>query len=217
MQGLSSTWGEIHVGVSQGSILGPLLFSIYMNDLPNVVQICEQYLYADDMKMHCSDANLTSTEGDLQQDIQSVNSWLCVNLLTLNIRKSNVMLINSCPRLKIMTCVLVLMVSSFPMCLQSSILVFLLMKICHGTSLTAYVPCLLSCLLNYIMFLCYPFWITVTWHGHHHLCSKRLEKLHSRLNSLPSSTDFSACLTLAEQRRYHAAIQVYRVLHKLSL
>ena len=100
MQGLSSMWGGIHVGVPQGSILGPLLFSIYMNDLPNVVQICELNLYADDMEMHCSDANLASTERDLQQDIQSVNSWLCVNLLTLNIRKSNVMLIGSRQRLR---------------------------------------------------------------------------------------------------------------------
>ena len=100
MQGLSSTWGGIHVGVPQGLILGPLLFSIYMNDLPNVVQICELNLYADDMEMHCSDVNLASTECDLQQHIQSLNSWLCVNLLTLNIRKSNVMLIGSRQRLR---------------------------------------------------------------------------------------------------------------------
>ena len=36
---------------------------------------------------------------------------------------------------------------------------------------TVYVPCLLSFLLNYIVFLCYPFWIIVMWYGHHHLCS----------------------------------------------
>ena len=42
------------------------------------------------------------------------------------------------------------------------------------------------------------------------------EASYSRFNSPPSSTDFSACLTLAERRRYHAVIQVYRVLHKLS-
>ena len=45
---------------------------------------------------------------------------------------------------------------------------------------------------------------------------KHLERLRSRFNSPPSSINFSACLTLAERRRYHAAIQVYRVLHKLS-
>ena len=72
----------------------------YMNDLPNVVQICELNLYADDMEMHRSDANLARTERDLQQDIQPVNLWLCVNLLTLNIRKSNVMLTGSCQRLR---------------------------------------------------------------------------------------------------------------------
>ena len=92
--------GWITCWYSTGSILGPLLFSIYMNDLPNVVQICELNLYADDMEMHCSDANLASTECDLQQDIQSVNSWLCVNLLTLNITKSNVMLTGCRQRLR---------------------------------------------------------------------------------------------------------------------
>ena len=45
---------------------------------------------------------------------------------------------------------------------------------------------------------------------------KRLERLHSKFNSPPSSTDFSVHVTLTERRRFHAAIQVYRVLHKLS-
>jgi len=54
LQGVSSMWGEIHVGVPQGSILGPLLFSIYVNDLHNAVKVCELYLYADDMELHCS-------------------------------------------------------------------------------------------------------------------------------------------------------------------
>ena len=41
----------------KGSILGPVLFSIYMNDLPNCVQICKLNLYADDMEMQCSNVN----------------------------------------------------------------------------------------------------------------------------------------------------------------
>jgi len=42
-------WEEIHVGMPQGSILGPLLFSIYLNDLHKAVKVCELNLYADDM------------------------------------------------------------------------------------------------------------------------------------------------------------------------
>jgi len=52
LQGSSSKWGEASVGVPQGSILGPLLFSIYVNDLPKVTQSCNLDLYADDMEMH---------------------------------------------------------------------------------------------------------------------------------------------------------------------
>lgn len=67
MQELSSIRGEIHVGVPQRSILGTLLFSIYMNDLPYAVQTCELNLCANDMEMHCNNANLTGAERDLQQ------------------------------------------------------------------------------------------------------------------------------------------------------
>ena len=69
MQGLSSIWGEVHVGVPQGSILGPLLFSIYMNNLPNVIQNCELNLYANDMETHCSNINLSCAKHDLQEDL----------------------------------------------------------------------------------------------------------------------------------------------------
>ena len=53
-----------------------------------------QTLYADDVQLHYCNAILTVAEHDLQQDIQSENSWLCVNLLTLS------MLIGSCQKLR---------------------------------------------------------------------------------------------------------------------
>ena len=52
--GSLSSWGSIGVGVLQGSILGPLLFSLFVNDLPNVVDHTCVNMYADDTELHCS-------------------------------------------------------------------------------------------------------------------------------------------------------------------
>ena len=91
MQGSSSDWGEIHVGVPNGSILGLLLFSVYMNYLPTVIKNCELNLYADNMEMHCHNIDLSCTEHDLQQDLNFVYSWLCIHLLIQALVSRNLM------------------------------------------------------------------------------------------------------------------------------
>ena len=197
------------------------------------MQIYELNLYADDMEMLCSDANLASTERDLQQDIQSVNSWLCVNLLTLNIRKSNVMLTGSHQRLRNHD--LCISVDGKQLSRVSSVKYFGL-HIDENLSLhqhTANVvqrvyskiyclnrlrplPIELLAKLYRVFELPILDYCDMVWTPSSVQHFKRLERLHSRFNSPPSSIDFSACLTLTERRQYHAAIQVYRVLHKLS-
>ena len=57
VDGVSSEWAGVSMGVPQGSILGPLLFLIFMNDLHEVVKECTINLYADDTTIYSADAN----------------------------------------------------------------------------------------------------------------------------------------------------------------
>ena len=79
----------------QGSILGPLLFLIYINDLPHAVSFSDVDLYADDNLISYSDSSLSVLEAQLQSDVDSVVSWLVSNRLWINVSKTVSMLIGS--------------------------------------------------------------------------------------------------------------------------
>ena len=89
-QGLVSNWGTFHAGVPQGSILGSLLFSIYMDDLPSVVHGSQLNMYCDDMELYCSSGDLLSAQYGLQSDTDSADFWLWTNQLSLSVGKSHV-------------------------------------------------------------------------------------------------------------------------------
>ena len=82
---------EITMGVAQGSTIGPLMFFIYINDLPNVTNKRSTILYADDSNFffsHHFKAQLIET---VNRELKKVYDWLCTNKLTLNINKSKYM------------------------------------------------------------------------------------------------------------------------------
>ncbi len=91
---------DIDVGVPQGSQLGPLLFSLYVNDLPERVKHCQINLFADDTSLYYSSDNLAVIQQKIQQDMDCIDEWLKENQLVLNVKKSKVMLIGTWQRLK---------------------------------------------------------------------------------------------------------------------
>ena len=83
----------------QGSILGPILFQIYVNDLPGYISESLVSMFADDMAIYTSTENHEDLELILQDDLHSVSEWLRFNRLTINATKTKVMKIGTQRRL----------------------------------------------------------------------------------------------------------------------
>ena len=85
----------VSIGVARpGSILGPLLLVIYMNDLPDVLEHCSVTLYADNTVLSCKSKSIKKIELKLNSDINRVKNWMQINQLTfIKIKKSKFMLI----------------------------------------------------------------------------------------------------------------------------
>ena len=81
--------------VPQGSVLGPLLFLLYMNDIQESSDKLSFYLFADDTNILFANKNLKSFEFDVNHKLNKVYDWLIANKLTFNIKKSNFVIL--CP------------------------------------------------------------------------------------------------------------------------
>ena len=87
----NSSCKPIQIGVPQGSILGPLPFLVYINDLPNATSI-KPRLFADDTCLVLSHSS-THLEKDCNQEMQNLNIWCNANKLQINPQKSSVLTI----------------------------------------------------------------------------------------------------------------------------
>jgi hypothetical protein len=86
----SSKWEVIKCGVQQGSILGPLFFLFYINDLPKILnKDNNMFLFADDTSIIITDTNKLDFYININQTFQDINTWFTVNLLTLNFNETH--------------------------------------------------------------------------------------------------------------------------------
>ena len=101
IENVDSSPKHIEYGVPQGSILGPLLFVIYINDIPNIAEIAKFILYADDANIIVTADTLENAYDKLEVLTKSLVSWVGLNGLCLNLKKTNYMIFTRKRNLKI--------------------------------------------------------------------------------------------------------------------
>ena len=87
----STSYSELHevtYGAPQGSCLGPLLFSIFTNDISKHLSYTKCILFADDTTIYMTHRNYNYLTWCIEQDLETLSDWFRANLLTLNEEKS---------------------------------------------------------------------------------------------------------------------------------
>ena len=92
LNGVTSELKTVAYGVPQGSLLGPRLFSVYMNDLPDITSTGEIHLYADDVTAFVNGKSVDECVCKLNDLAKEINNWCVTNKMTVNVDKTEAMI-----------------------------------------------------------------------------------------------------------------------------
>ena len=95
INGYNSDLIPVIYGVPQGSVLGPLLFLIYINDLHKAIRYCKVHHFADDTNLFHTNKSVKNLNKLVNHDMKQLNNWLSANKISLNVEKTELVIFKS--------------------------------------------------------------------------------------------------------------------------
>ena len=95
INGYESGLAAINCGVPQGSVLGPLLFLLYINDLNQAIKSCKVHHFADDTNLLCLSNSIKKLNKQVNADLKHLVNWLNANKISLSVKKTEMVIFKS--------------------------------------------------------------------------------------------------------------------------
>ena len=95
ISGYESGLAAINCGVPQGSVLGPLLFLLFINDLNQAIKFCKGHHFADDTNLLCLSNSIKNLNKQVNADLKHLVNWLNANKISLNVKRTEMVILKS--------------------------------------------------------------------------------------------------------------------------